>query len=59
MECRNYALPRSNLHQKLRRKAYDIPYLLSNPNAIRHTLDFIHSTGRFAKIYGGLASRDE
>jgi ribonuclease HI len=58
-ECRNYAMPRTELHRKLGRRAYDIPYLLSNPKAVRHTLDFIHSTERFSKTLGDLAPHEE
>jgi ribonuclease HI len=47
IDCPFYRRERHILQQKLRRNATSIPFLLSNPVAVKHVLTFIRSTGRF------------
>jgi ribonuclease HI len=47
LDCPFYRRERHILQSKLRRNATSIPFLLSNPAAVKHTLTFIRSTGRF------------
>ena len=54
--CDRYTAQRHRLALILKRKAHELPYLLSNPKAIRHTLNFLHDTGRFKHIYGDISA---
>lgn len=54
--CTRYAHQRHRLVTALRRKANDISCLLSDPTAIRHTLNFLHNTGRFEHLYGDISA---
>ena len=46
LDCPFYRRERHVLQLKLRRNASSIPFLLSSPDAVKHLLTFIHSTGR-------------
>jgi hypothetical protein len=48
IDCLFYRRERHILQQKLRRNATSLPFLLSNPVAVKHALTFARSTGRFA-----------
>jgi ribonuclease HI len=47
LDCPFYRRERHILQLKLRRNTASIPFLLSNPVAVKHALTFIRSTGRF------------
>jgi ribonuclease HI len=47
LDCPFYIRERHILQLKLWRNAASIPFLLSSPDAVKHLLTFIHSTGRF------------
>jgi hypothetical protein len=46
LDCPFYRRKHHVLQLKLRRNASSIPFLLSSPDAVKHLLTFIHSTGR-------------
>ena len=54
--CHKYALQRHKLVLAVKRKAFSKRHILSDPAAIRHTLNFINDTGRFKQIYGDLSA---
>jgi hypothetical protein len=57
--CNHYTTYRHKLVTALRRKANDISHLLSDPKAIRHTLNFLHDTGRFTHTHGDISAQLE
>jgi len=54
--CNKYALQRHRLVMAVKRKAFNTKHLLSDPAAIRHTLNFVNSTGRLRHIYGDISA---
>ena len=54
--CKGYTIQRHQLTMILKWKANEISHLLANPKAIRHTLNFLHSTRRFEYIYGDIST---
>ena len=50
LDCPFYRRERHALQLKLRRNASSIPFLLGNPAAVKHTLTFARSTGRFKEF---------
>jgi len=40
----------------VKRKAFNTKHLLSDPAAIRHTLNFVNGTGRLRHIYGDISA---
>ena len=55
-ECDHYQQERAPLNQKLRRKAHEISYLLTNPTATLPLLKFIHATGRLKNTFGDITT---
>jgi ribonuclease HI len=54
--CRKYATQRHKLVLALKRKAFSKRHILSDPAAIRHTLNYINDTGRLKHIYGDISA---
>ena len=54
--CKGYTIQRHQLTMILKWKANEISHLLANLKVIRHTLNFLHSTGRFEYIYGDIST---
>src|SRR5258706_9659200 len=50
--CNKYAIQRHRFVMAIKRKAFHTRHILSNPAAIRHTLNFVNSTRRFHHTYG-------
>ena len=57
-ECDHYQQERAPLNQKLRRKAHEISYLLTNPTATLPLLKFIHATGRLKNTFGDITTNN-
>ena len=53
--CNKYAIQRHRLVMAVKRKAFNIDHILNNPTAIRHTLNFVNSTGRLRRTYGDIS----
>ena len=53
--CRRHAHHRHRIALALKRKAHDLSHLLANTKAIRYTLNFLHSTGRFEHTHGDIS----
>ena len=56
LHCSKYIIHRHTLVSALKRDAFCIPHMLSDPPAIRHTLNYINATGRFSHIYGDITA---
>ena len=54
--CNKYATHRQKLILAAERKAFNTQHILSDPAAIRHTLNFINSTGRLKHIFGDISA---
>ena len=55
--CNRYVIHRHKLVLAVKRKAFHSRHILSNPAAIRHTLNYVNSTGRFKHIYGDISAQ--
>src|SRR5258706_4371668 len=54
--CNKYAIQRHRLVMTVKRKAFNSNHILTNPAAIRHTLNFVNSTGRLRRIYDDISA---
>lgn len=54
LHCTKYNIHRHGLVTALKRNAFNIRQLLSDPVAIRHTLTYVNATGQFSHIYGDI-----
>ena len=54
--CNKYATQRHRFTLAVECKAFHTQHILSNPAAIRHTLNFINSTGRLKHIFGDITA---
>ena len=54
--CNKYTLHRHKLTMAVNRKSFHIRHILSDPAAIRHTLNFVNDTGRFRHVHGDLSA---
>ena len=54
--CNKYTTQQQRLILAVERKAFNTQHILSNPAAIRHTLNYINSTGRFKHIFGDISA---
>lgn len=55
-ECHHYRHERHTLQRKLRRRATNLSYLLSNPAATLPLLKYIHTTRRLKQTFGAVYS---
>ena len=55
-DCNKYALQRHRLVMAVKRKAFNVKHILSNPSAMRHTLNFVNNTGRLRHVYGDIGA---
>ena len=53
--CNKYATQRQRFILAVERKAFHTQHILSDPSTIRHTLNFINSTGRLKHIFGDIS----
>ena len=54
--CNKYAIQRHRIVMAIGRKSFNSNHILTNPAAIRHTLNFINDTGRFRRTYGDISA---
>jgi len=54
--CNKYAMQRHRLVMAVKRKTFNIKHILSDPAAIRHTLNFVNDTRRLSHIYGDISA---
>ena len=40
----------------VKRRAFNVKHILSNPSAMRHTLNFVNNTGRLRHVYGDISA---
>ena len=54
--CNKYMIQRHRLVIAVKWKAFNVKHILTNPAAIRHTLNFVNNTGRLRHIYGDIGA---
>ena len=54
--CSKYAIQRHKFVMAIGRKSFNSNHILTNPAAIRHTLNFVSSTGRLRRTYGDISA---
>ena len=57
-KCDNYRQEHFELKRRLGRNTSKLPYLLTNPAAIKQTLKYVHSMHRFNQTFSSLASAE-